>query len=138
MKKKRSDLERVMKWWAKISSLGIIAFLIYGVLFGIYVIIRTSNLIPLGGFSLVSILFLVLVANLIAVIIFGTPLFYFAWVKKPTNNTMKIWAKVSSILLILFLIGGFVSPTGFENIDIPYIFPSLIILVPIFYFAWRK
>lgn len=106
-----------MKIWAKISSILIIPIVILLVIFMIPVF--------MGGFSegmgalFVSIL----------ILIFYAPLIYYAWVKKPNNKYMKMFAKVVTILSIIIIIIDWTYETFLE---------LLILFTPVFYYAWRK
>ena len=128
-------MEKIMRVWAKISSLGIVLFAIYGIIFGIYL---TNKLLSFPiTYSMGTLLLFVVFINLLYVAIFSPPLFYFGWVKKPKNKEMKLWAKVLTILLPILLVLGFISPWGLELTDIPSTIPSILIIVPLYYYGWR-
>lgn len=65
----------------------------------------------------------------ILIILFYIPLIYYAWAKKQDNQKMKIFAKIITITSIIFILVDRTSKTFIE---------VLILLPPLFYYAWRK
>ena len=126
-------MEKIMNIWAKISSIGMVYFLISGVFYGIYLAVKLLfSPIQIG---LTSMIFFVTAMNALAIITFGPPLFYFAWVKKPKNKQMKLWAKIVTIIFVIYFILGFISPWG---LDLFSIILTLFVMIPLYYYAWRK
>lgn len=105
-----------MKVWAKISSILIIPILIILIIFMVPVF--TEDFSKGIGALFVSIL----------IILFYIPLIYYAWVKKPNNKNMKIFARVITIISIGFILIDWTARTFIEG---------LILLPPLFYYAWR-
>lgn len=115
-------MKRVMRIWAKISSiLGILV--LFFVIFSIYQSIQ----------NLYNVNFLPSIVSSVIILIFYIPLFYFAWSKKDKSKIMKIFAKIVTILLPLDIIYS-VLQNSYPNLyTISIVFISLI---PLYYFGW--
>ncbi len=128
---------KIMRIWTKISSFAIIIFFIYGVVYS-YTIYINLLVSPIQT-GMTSLLFYVIIENILSIFIFAPPLFYFGWIKKPKNELMKIWAKLLTFLLPLLIAIGFISPLGLDfPKDLFGIIPSIIVLAPLYYYAWKK
>ena len=76
-------------------------------------------------------------------IIFYTPLFYFAWSKKNENKIFRVWGKIISILLALYLlvsvfagiIYGFLSDI-IGTMNPLYFITNILLVVFLGYFSW--
>ncbi len=120
--------ETIMNIWAKIVSLGVIAFGIWG----LYLTLNSfDNALPFSskiGFAL-TFLFATIMG-----LAYYFPMVYFAWVKKP-NKDMKLYAKLVAITYVIMVV--LVSPM-YNGVDVPTIFIVLLLIVPLFYYGWRK
>ena len=121
-----------MNIWAKISSLVIIYFLI----FGIYYTIKILFLSMRTPFWVIFLPF-----TWLLMIGFYSPLFYYGWVKKPKNKEikvwMKFWARGLTIIFPILAVISFIGPWGLELTDIPSIIPMFLVIVPLYYYGWR-
>jgi len=138
-----------MDIWAKVSSIIIIFSFIFSIIYTVY--LGFGDLTS-GGQGII----IFLIALLMVLFIFGfftlfyfVPLFYFAWGKKKKNKTMKIWAKISTILygatIIVLLISYLENKIGYcpycNTYTSSLMIPSILLLVliaPLFYYGWKK
>ena len=124
-----------MKLWAKITSL----VLIFGVFYLIHLgfsfveLYLDSQFITLNS----TILFVLAVAfSVISGLIFYSPFFYYGWVKNPNNKNMKAFTKFMTILYSISIVfGSIFSISKFS--DILLIPIALVLIAPLYYYAWR-
>ncbi len=110
-----------MNIWAKINSIIIIPLLIVLVIFipAVFTegITKGMNALLIGIF----------------IILFYLPLIYYAWVKKPNNKKMKVFAKITTGLTAILSIRIMM-----VDKDLQLLIEALIFYAPLFYYAWRK
>jgi len=117
-----------MNIWAKIVSLGVIGFVIWG----LYLTLNSfNNSFPLSLKINFALTFFFLT---ILLLVFYFPIIYFAWVKKPIKE-MTLYAKIVAIGYFISVV--FISPI-YNGVDIPIMFIVLLFIVPLFYYGWRK
>ncbi len=123
-------IETIMKWWAMITSLVIVG----GFIYGIYL---TIQIFLLPGVTPWWIYIIPL--SMISGLLFYSPFFYYGWVKKPNNQSMKLFTKGVTIVYVLGVLFGSISSYGLDfPKDFIFIIPTFILLTPLFYFGWRK
>jgi len=121
-----------MKLWAKISSLLALGIIIYG----LYITIQLFTL-PTGDLSTqMKFMITLLPYFVILLAIFYSPLFYYGWVKNPNSKNWKWYAKVIAITYTISVLVGFIS--DFEVWATPLIPIVLALIVPLYYYGWRK
>lgn len=129
-------MEKIMKWWAKITSLVIIFGVFYSIHLGFSFVelYMDSQFITLNS----TIMFvLAIVFTVIFGLIFYSPFFYYGWVKNPNNKDMKSLTKFMTILYSVSVVfGSIFSISKFS--DILLIPIALILIAPLYYYAWRK
>jgi len=112
---------KIMKIWAKISSVIIILLLI--ILVALVPGVFTEGFSKGIGALFVSVL----------IILFYLPLIYYAWFKKPDSNWIKVSAKIITCLVAVLSIWGLVIDK-----DLKSFVEALIFYTPVFYYAWKK
>ena len=146
--------EKVMYWWAKISSFIVFYFIFY-VIYMTFEITKTYlnlqetrlQLASLGSYSanlfsfgdLITLLFVTGISTIFG-LIFYSPLLYYGWVKHPNNKNMKGMAKVISIFWIGIVIYStylFIVAESIKFTDILGFSGILAFAVPMYYFGWR-
>tara|TARA_Y100000310_G_C20088113_1_gene536967 strand:- start:56 stop:490 length:435 start_codon:yes stop_codon:yes gene_type:complete len=144
-------MEKIMKWWAKITSL----IIIFGVFYSIhlafsfvelynesqelYLESQSLGIGSINAISLNSTIFFVLtiVFTVIFGLIFYSPFFYYGWVKNPNNKSIKSFTKFMTILYsVAVIFGSIFSINKFS--DILLIPIALILIGPLYYYAWKK
>jgi hypothetical protein len=144
-------MEKIMKLWAKITSLVVI----FGVFYSIHLAFSfvelynksqetylESQAIGLNSITAISlnstILFiLTIVLNVVFGLIFYSPFFYYGWVKKPNNKNIKSFTKFMTVLYsVAVIFGSIFSISKFS--DILLIPIALILIGPLYYYAWKK
>ena len=126
-----------MNVWAKISSISIMLAVIYVIYLGIsFIELSTdSQFISLGTTTFFA---LSILSSVVFMLIFYSPLFYFGWIKRPKNEIMKMWAKVLTIIFPVLAVISFISPWGLEfPKNILSIIPAFLLIIPLYYYAWR-
>ena len=128
-----------MSLWAKLSSIAIMLFGIYGLYLGVsFLVLYISNS---QFITLKTTIFFILsvILTIFFMLIFYSPLFYYGWVKKPKNEGMKSFAKILTIIFPVLAIVGFISPWGLDfPKDALVILPAFALIGPLYYYAWRK
>ncbi len=125
-----------MNIWVKFSSIAIIGFFIYGVIDALSVAIK---LLSFSYSGLAQILLFTILQNILAILIFTPPIFYYAWIKRPESQPMKLWTRGVTIVFIGFVIWGFVSSKGLDfPRDIVTILPTFVVIIPQYYYAWGR
>ena len=121
-KKKSIDTtEKVMNIWTKISSIIIVPILLLLVILipGVFIEDFSNGM----GVLFLSVL----------IVLFYLPLIYYAWFKKPNNNGIKVFAKITTFLVAVGAIWDLV-----VDKDSKFLLEALIFYTPVFYYAWRK
>ena len=127
-----------MNAWAKISSIFIILLMIYLIYLASKIIILTGGMSGWPTPILTPVLWvLATLSSIGSIIIFYGPLFYFAWVKNPKSNQVKLWAKGLTIIFPVFFVLGLISPWGLELSEISFLIPVFLAIVPLYYYAWK-
>jgi len=136
----KKTIEIIMKWWAKISSIILIFWMIQLIYLGSQVIIGTGNLPNWPTPILTPILWvLTTLFSVGSIVIFYGPIFYYGWVKNPQNEEIRSWAKLLTIMFPVLAFIGFISPWGLDfPKDILFILPAFALIGPLYYFVWRK
>ncbi|MBU4351614.1 MAG: hypothetical protein KJ939_00845 [Nanoarchaeota archaeon] len=122
-------IENAMVTLAKISSVLILfsTALSFGLMRGIF------------GFSQPKLIISIFLPTLLLI-----PVFYFAWFQKHKIEYMKNWAQITSIIIPIYLIYGTLTQiiewweSGYYIAYIISYIQGIIILVPLYYFAWKK
>ncbi|MBR9704849.1 hypothetical protein GOV12_05535 [Candidatus Pacearchaeota archaeon] len=129
-------MEKIMKWWAKITSLVII----FGVFYIIYISFSFVELyIDNQAISINEIILFVLAMNFIIIfgLIFYSPFFYYGWIKNSSNKYMKSYTKLMTIFYSVSVV--FSSIFSISKLSDILIIPiALVIITPLYYYAWRK
>lgn len=152
--KMTKTLDKIMYWWAKLGSLVVIGFIIYGIYLcftsiTLYLDIQESRLqlASLGeympnyySFGDLMMVFISMAFAIVFGLVFYSPFLYYGWVKNPkkeTNETMKgIAITVSIIWSVILVIAAIFGTNRFSDI-IPLLI-MLAFMVPIYYYAWGK
>jgi hypothetical protein len=149
------NTEKIMYWWAKISSLVVAYFVIYAIyvaFFGIktYLNIQETRLeaASLGSympnflsFGDLMIMLLGLGFSIIFGLYFYSPFLYYGWVKNPKNKHINTIAKIVSVIWSGILIYGiflFIGSSVIKLTDTLAFLGMIIFAIPLYYFAWRK
>jgi len=131
-------MKKIMNVWAKISSIVIIFWMIQLIYLASKIIISAGSISSWPTPILTPVLWvLVILSSIGSMIIFYGPLFYFAWVKNPESNQVKLWAKGLTIIFPVFFVFGLISPWGLGLSDISFLIPVFLAIVPIYYYAWK-
>ena len=128
MKKIINMTEKIMNLWAKITSLVIVGGLIYW----IYITIQIFLLPIQTPIWIYSMPFLWILG-----LIFYSPFFYYGWVKKPDNHMMKTFTKFMTIIYIVAVVFGSIFSIS-KLSDILFILIALVLIAPLYYYAWKK
>ena len=124
-----------MRFWAKLSTFGVVYFFISVIWTGI-VLLATQRQALYGGLD--TMLAFTTFSGVLGIVTWGIPIFYYGWIKNLDNEGMKLWSKIATILLLGYAFFGFINPYGLKSSDTLSILPTLIVMVPLFYFAWRR
>lgn len=116
-----------MYWWAKLTSLVIMGYLIHT----IYIIVEFF-LLPIKKPWWIYTLPYWLFSGLV----FYSPFFYYGWVKTPKSKEMKYFTKFMTIAFSICVV--FISPIYNGLSDYYMTIPALALIIPLYYFAWRK
>lgn len=147
--------EKIMYWWAKISSLVVVYFLLYAIYAAFFIIkayfdIQETRLEAayLGSympnvlsFGDLMILLLGLGFSIIFGLYFYSPFLYYGWFKNPKNKHINTIAKIVSVIwsgFMIFSIFLFIRSDVIKFTDIMAFLGLLIFAIPLYYFAWRK
>ena len=85
--------------------------------------------------------------NLFIYLFLFFPLYYCAWKKEPKNKYIKIWAKISTITIPIYITlriidnfsrGGFISSGWSVWFAVSFVIALGFLLLPLYYYAWRK
>ena len=126
--------EDIMKFLCRISSLAVVAMIIYTfyLLFKLIFVYGEISFFTIGGFiiSFPSILFYF-------------PFFYYAWFEKTDSKIIKKVTKAITVFLAVIFIIVLISSgvEGFlatESIEFLYLALLIVACVPLYYFGWRK
>jgi len=151
----KTNIEKIMYWWAKLSSLVVAYFVLYAIyvtFFGIktYLDIQETRLeaASLGlympnvlSFGDLMIMLLGLGFSIIFGLYFYSPFLYYGWVKDSKSKHINTIAKIVSVIWSGILIYGiflFISSNAIKPTDIIAFLGMLIFAIPLYYFAWRK
>lgn len=126
--KRKTTIETIMNWWAKLTSIAIIGLFLYS----IYLIIQIF-LLP----GSVPWWIYILPFYLLFALIYYYPFFYYGWSKRTDSHTMKTYTKILAIFYnVIALITVVISVKTFE--DILIIIPPTLLMIPLIYYGWRK
>lgn len=129
-------MEKIMKLWAKITSL----IIIFGVFYSIHLAFSFVELYMDSQFiTLNSTIFFILaiVFSVVSGLIFYSPFFYYGWVKNPNNKDIKSFTKFMTILYsVAVIFGSLFSINNFS--DLLLIPVALVLIGPLYYYAWKK
>lgn len=123
-------MEKIMKLWAKISSLLTLGILIYG----LYVTFQLFAL-PADVSAQMKVTIALMPYILLLGVLYYSPLFYYGWVKNPKSITWKWAAKVVAITYTISILVGLISVFDILTISLtPFVLAPI---VPLYYYGWR-
>lgn len=129
-------MRRLMYYWAKISSIITTIVFIYYFIVSIEVLYAIVSLGSLTGKSTSIWFYFIPLISLLGIVV-AIPLYYYGWVKTPKSKGMKEFAQGITLIYSIFFILGLMINYPLEE-GFLYSIKTIIILIPIYYFAWRK
>ena len=133
-------MERIMNILTKITSIIIILLAIYGIHLGISFVelyLDSSPVIQDALLNTTIYFVLSIIFSVFFMLVFYSPFIYYGWVKNPSNQDMKSFTKLMTIGYTICVV--FVSPifNGIDFLYIPGTLLALILIIPLYYYAWR-
>jgi hypothetical protein len=130
----RKKIDWIMKMWARISVILILTIFCLS----LFLVLVMAAFLQFNNAVLILFYFF----TFLLFIFFETPMIYYGWLQNVVYKMFfKIYSKILTLLILLFVIySTYVNVYYKVNID-EYLLTigiSIIIILPLFYFAWRK